>query len=275
MEDEFPGKQTSYWIDTNELLNYPQLQENSEVDVAVAGGGIAGITAAYLLASKGFTVALLEARKLASGTTGNTTAKITAQHQLIYDELINRYGQEIAKLYYQANMEAIALVKGFVEKHGIDCELEEQEAFVYTESAEYKKEIEKEAAAYQKLGVEGALLNDLPLDFNVEAAVMMRNQAQFHPVKYLNGLLHAFEKMGGKVYEHTMITSVNNEKYAVCKTDQGYQVTSKYVIFATHYPTYEVDKFFPKNLEPESSYAIAIKAKKELQDRKTTQQNSS
>jgi len=266
MEDKFPEKQTSYWIDTNELLNYPHLQENLEVDVAVAGGGITGITTAYLLASKGFTVALLEARELASGTTGNTTAKLTAQHQLIYDELINRYGQEIAKLYYQANMEAIALVKGFAEKHGIDCELEEQEAFVYTQSPEYKKEIEKEAAAYQKLGIEGSLLNDLPLDFNIEAAVMMRNQAQFHPVKYLDGLLRAFERMGGQVYENTMITSVDNGKRAVCKTDQGYQVTSKHVIFATHYPTYEVDKFFPKNLEPESSYAIAIKAKKEFPD---------
>src|SRR5690625_1198002 len=266
MEDKFSEKQTSYWIDTNELLNYPHLQENLEVDVAVAGGGITGITTAYLLASKGFTVALLEARELASGTTGNTTAKLTAQHQLIYDELINRYGQEVAKLYYQANMEAIALVKEFTEKHAIDCELEEQEAFVYTQLAEHKKEIEKEAAAYQKLGIEGELLSDLPLDINIEAAVMMRNQAQFHPVKYLNGLLNAFEDMGGHIYEHTMITGVDNEEYVVCKTDQGYQVTSKHVVFATHYPTYEVDKFFPKNLDPESSYAIAIKASKEFPD---------
>src|SRR5699024_5618879 len=191
-----------------ELLNYPHLQENLEVDVAVAGGGITGITTAYLLASKGFTVALLEARELACGTTGNTTAKLTPQHQLIYDELINRYDQGIAKLYYEATMEAIALVKGFAEKHGSDGELEEKEAFVYTKTPDYKRKIKKEAAAYQKLGIEGALLNDLPLGFNVEAAVMMRNQAQFHPVKYLDGLLQAFEKMGGQVYEHTMITSI-------------------------------------------------------------------
>lgn len=268
MEDTIPEKQMSYWKDTGELPHYPSLQENIEVDVAVAGGGIAGITTAYLLASKGFTVALLEGRELASGTTGNTTAKLTAQHQLIYDELINRYGQEVAKLYYQANMEAIALVKSFTEKHAIECELDEQEAFVYTQSPERKKEMERESEAYQKLGIEGELLNDLPLDFHIEAAVMMRNQAQFHPVKYLNGLLQAFEEMGGHIYEHTMITCMDkdNDNDAVCKTDQDYRIKSKYVVFATHYPTYEVDKFFPKNLEPESSYAIAIKAKKEFPD---------
>lgn len=264
MNDKFPEKQSSFWMDTNELLNYPKLQENIKVDVTVVGGGIAGITTAYMLASNGYKVALLEARKLANGTTGNTTAKLTAQHQLIYDELINRYGQEVAKLYYQANMEAIALVKNFSEKLAIDCELEEQDAYVYTASREKKNEIEKEAEAYQKLNIEGELLDDLPLDVQAEAAIVMRNQAQFHPVKYLNGLLHAFEKMGGQIYEHTMVKDVDNDEYAVCKTDQGYQVTSEHVVFATHYPTHEVDDFFPNHLDTESSYAIAIKAKKKF-----------
>lgn len=256
----------SFWRETEKALKYQKLAENTEVDVAIVGGGIAGVTTAYFLAKEGKKVALLEARELLSGTTGFTTAKLTAQHNLIYDELINRYGQADAKLYYQANMEGIGLIKEIAKQHKIDCDLEEQDAFVFTENVQDRNKLQKEAEAYEKLGIEGGFIEDLPLDINIEAAVMMHNQAQFHPVKYVNGLLREIESMGGEICEHTKVMEIENKNKITCKTDTDYTVTCSDLVFATHFPTHEPDKFYSKNLEPENSYALAIKAKKEFPD---------
>lgn len=259
-----PTQIKSFWRETEGALEYPKLEKNLRADVVIAGGGIAGITTAYLLAKEGKKVVLLEARELISGTTGFTTSKLTAQHHLIYDELINRYGQDTARLYYQANMEGIALVKELSKQHAIHCELEEQDAFVFTQNKQNRNKLYKEAEAYEKLGIEGGFLEELPLNLDIEAAVVMRNQAQFHPVKYLNGLLKEIEHMGGEIYEHSTVMEVEDINKVSCKTDAGYIVTCKDFIFATHFPVHEPDKIYSKKLEPESSYALAIKAKKEF-----------
>lgn len=105
-------------------------------DLVIVGGGVSGILAAYTLAKEGYSIILLEGRKLLSGTTGFTTAKLSAQHQLIYDELIERYDEERAKLYYQANTEGIQYIEQIAKDNKIDCQLEEQKAFVYTQDKE-------------------------------------------------------------------------------------------------------------------------------------------
>src|SRR5690625_3940019 len=265
MEDKFTEKQTSYWIDTNELLNYPHLQEDLEVDVAVAGGGITGITTAYLLASKGFTVALLEARELASGTTGNTTAKLTAQHQLIYDELINRYGQDTAKRFYQANMEGIAYIKQIADEHNINCDLCEQDAFVYTQDKNQLETFAKEADAYNKLGIHGGLLHDLPINLDVAVAIQMEKQAEFQPAQFLNGVLKALEQLNVQIYENTMVVDIEQNDKLTLKTATANTITCKNAILATHYPSFEPDKHYT-SMKPEISYALAFKAPIEYPD---------
>ncbi|MFC4557260.1 FAD-dependent oxidoreductase [Virgibacillus kekensis] len=261
-----PKQIESFWRGTAESFSYAKLDKDIKVDVAVAGGGIAGITAAYLLAKEGKKVALLEARELMSGTTGFTTAKLTAQHNLIYDELINRYGQEQAELYYQANMEGIALIKKLTEELNIDCDLEEEDAFVYTKEEEDRSKFHKEAEAYEKLGIEGEFLENLPLDMDIEAAIMMRYQAQFNPVKYLNALLKEIEKLDGKMYENTRVMDVEGKKNVKVTTENDKTVTCQQVIFATHFPVYDPDEFFAGNLQPESSYALAVNTNKEFPD---------
>lgn len=254
---------SSFWRSTEKLPSYNHLNMDVDVDVVVAGGGIAGITTAYMLAKEGKKVALVEARELASGTTGYTTSKLSAQHSLIYDEMIKRYDKETAKKYYQANMEALALVKQFQEEEQIDCELVEEDAYVFTESDDWKVRLEKEAQAYETLGIDGELIDNMPLDIDIKAALVMHKQAQFHPVKYLHGLLKAIEKNDGLIFENTSVIDIeqNNDKIT-CKTDQKYSLTCENVVFATHAPSYEPEDFYSENLTPESSYALAIKAEK-------------
>ncbi|WP_233879086.1 FAD-dependent oxidoreductase [Virgibacillus halodenitrificans] len=268
MSTKLQKEVVSYWRETGKAKSYEKLQENIKVDIAIVGGGIAGTLTAYNLAKEGKKVALLEARDLFSGTTGYTTAKLTAQHNLIYDELINRYGQEAAKLYYRANMEGIATIKELAKENNIDCELEEKDAFVFTEKAKHRDAIQKEAKAYEKLGIEGEFIESLPLNLDIEVAIMMRNQAQFHPVKFLQSMVKLIKQYEGEVFENTRVMDIKEEKKGViCKTDSSYTVTAKEVVVATHFPVYETeDKFYSNNLSTESSYALAIKSNQEFPD---------
>ncbi len=112
--------QVSMWIATTPETAYPPLNERFRVDVAVVGGGITGLTAALLLKESGLSVAVVEARRIALGTTGNTTAKITSLHGLIYDTLISKHSEETARLYGEANQAAIEAIAGIVGRHSID-----------------------------------------------------------------------------------------------------------------------------------------------------------
>ncbi|HLR92043.1 MAG TPA: FAD-binding oxidoreductase, partial [Atopostipes sp.] len=231
----------SYWL-THPVPSFPQLTENIETEVGVIGGGIFGILTAYLLAKAGVKVALIEAREFLHGVTGHTTAKISAQHGLIYDDLMRTFGEADARLYFEANMEGRDLIEGMAADLAIDCDLETKEAVVFASSEKSVKKVEVEARAYEKLGIDGVLaygrLDDLP--FPVEASLTMRGQAQFHPVKFLAPLLKEIEKLGGRVYEETRAVQLSKD-HTMVTMETGAQLTCKQVVVATHYPFNDFD----------------------------------
>lgn len=139
-----------YWRE-EELPAFDKLREDAQTEIAIVGGGITGITAGYFLAKEGYKVAILEAGNILNGTTGHTTAKLTAQHGLIYDELISHFGEEKTKLYYQASTDAIEFVRNIVSEKQIDCDFSNEEAIIYAVSEEYARKVEKERQAYEKL----------------------------------------------------------------------------------------------------------------------------
>lgn len=130
MNKQLPKHPISLWKDQVEFPTFPSVNKDLQVDIVIVGGGITGVTSAYLLLQEGFTVALIEADRLLSGTTGNTTAKLTAQHGLFYDELIQHFGVEKAQQYYQANTEAMEFVKSVINQYKIDCDLGVSQDFV-------------------------------------------------------------------------------------------------------------------------------------------------
>lgn len=136
--DTFSSTHKPYWITSAHKTDYPALSEDiNNVDVAIIGGGIVGITSAFLLKRSGLKVAIIEANKLAHGTTGHTTAKITSQHNLIYNNIKTKMGEEKARQYAEANESAIHFIANLVKEKNIDCDFSFRPAYVYTQSDKY------------------------------------------------------------------------------------------------------------------------------------------
>ena len=127
----------SYWISSTTLTNYPTLNEDIKVDVAIVGGGMTGISCAYLLVKENLKVAIIEADHILQGTTGHTTAKITSQHGLIYNKIKNKISEELAKQYADANEAAIRFIEKTTKDINIDCDFVSQSAYVFTQQDKY------------------------------------------------------------------------------------------------------------------------------------------
>ncbi|WP_422122171.1 FAD-dependent oxidoreductase [Planococcus sp. X10-3] len=260
-----PESKESYWRKFDDIGDYPQLQKNEATEIAVVGGGIAGIISAYLLAKAGKKVTLIDAGKLVDGVTGYTTAKISAQHDLLYASLIKISGEVEAKKYYEANLEGLEFIKNTAKELGIDCDFEHKDAFVYANTEAGAKKIEEEAEAYEQLGIAGGLAKkEVELPFAVKEAIVMRNQAQFHPVKFLAGLVKEFERLGGTVYEKTRAMKILSKKNPVIQTENMSHLSCDKVIVATHYPFNDGDGMYFARLSVERSYVLAAKVKGEI-----------
>jgi len=217
----------SVWKETVKMRSFPNLERELHVDVLIIGGGMAGVLTAYLLKQAGIDYALCEAKQIGSGTTKNTTAKITSQHGLIYDRLIREFGVRKAGLYYRANEEAIETYRTLCET--IDCDFEKKDNFIYT--LDDDAAIEKELRALKKLGIP-AKRNDGPdLPFEVTGAVQFPNQAQFHPLRFLSGISE-----GLRIYEQTRVRELKKTKTGIQAVTSGGTVFANRVIVATHFP---------------------------------------
>ncbi|WP_102346318.1 FAD-dependent oxidoreductase [Bacillus sp. Marseille-P3661] len=260
-DGKLPESPKSYWRDSVVVPEFPCLEKDVKVDVVIVGGGITGLTSAYLLVNEGLKVAVLEAGKLLNGTTGHTTAKITAQHDLIYDEFLQNLGRSTARLYYEANIDALNFIKNTVEQHQIDCDFSMQDAYIYANTVQYIKKIEKEAAAYKTLGIDGGLVNTIPINVDMKKAIVMKNQAQFHPLKYLAQLVQIITEKGGLIFEHTTAVNVETGEEPTVLTREGVRVTGKHVLACSHFPFYEGMGFYSTRMYASRSYVLAVKTK--------------
>jgi glycine/D-amino acid oxidase-like deaminating enzyme/nitrite reductase/ring-hydroxylating ferredoxin subunit len=261
-ETGMPRFPVSFWLASSQRPAFGKLEEDVTVDVAVVGAGITGITTAYLLAREGKRVALVEAGRLLNGTTGHTTAKITAQHDLFYDELISHFGQDLAYLYYAANRDGLEFIRSMVRGMDIDCDFTEEDAYLYTTTDDNIRAIQREYDAYVKLGIPGRLEDDIPLPLTARSAVAMPGQARFHPVKYLTRLLNEFVRWGGLVYEETTVQTVEEGEPSVVVTKDGRKITCLDVVSCSHFPVFETGLYFAR-LHAESSYALAFRVRGE------------
>ncbi|MBM6616857.1 FAD-dependent oxidoreductase [Bacillus suaedaesalsae] len=261
-ESKLPQFPEPFWRDTTKLPSFQSLREDTTADVVIVGGGITGLTTAYRLSKEGVKVVLLEAGKLLNGTTGHTTAKITAQHGLIYDEFIQHFGVEKAKQYYNANSEALNFINKTTKELHIDCDLIQDDAYIYTNDDSYISKIEKEAEAYRKLGISGEMVSSMPLEVEMKRALVMKDQAQFHPLKYFKTLIQSMIDKGTRIFEHTTVDDIEKGTNPTVVTKSGHRVTCNYVVVGSHFPFYDGKGFYFTRMYSERSYLLAARTKK-------------
>lgn len=235
----------SLWENIPKYSRFESLNQDLKTDVLIIGGGITGISCAYLLHQADVPYALVEAETVCSGITKNTTAKITSQHGLIYSKLIRRLGTERAKQYLQANEAALEQYRKVCG--GIDCDFEKKDAYVY--SLDSRKKIEKEAEALVQLGFPASFSDSLPLPFPVAGAVKFPNQAQFNPLKFVFSITE-----GLHIYEHT---KVNELAGTTAFTRKG-KMKAKKIIIATHFPFINKHGCYFLKMYQHRSYVLAL-----------------
>lgn len=256
----------SLWSDFNKQVDkFSSLSENIQSDVCIIGAGIFGLTCAYYLSNLGFKVIVLEKDGIGEKTTGHTTAKITSQHSLFYDYLINSYGKNFASDYLEANEKAIKNIKHIIDTEKIKCDFEYQNSYVYTTKKSELAAIKKEVASVESLGFPCDFVTKTGLPFEINGAICFKNQAQFHPLKYLYGLCDAISSHGSEIYTNTLVTNVEKEStssYLISTTNNT--VRSKFVVVATHYPFINFPGLYFLKMYQSTSYIIAVDTKKTL-----------
>ncbi len=256
----------SYWHMTAEgikkLIDNNGL-ENENFDILIIGGGITGLTTAYLLKDSGLKIGVIEATKAGYGTTGYTTAKITVQHDLFYDNLINNFSFLEAKHYLKANEEGIKLIKKIIEENDIQCDYKEQTAYVYATSIAEVEDLKKELKAYKSLGIDGFYTDKIPLPNNTYGALGIRNQGQFNPLKYLYSLYNILIKSNVKIYENVRALDINPHDNHVDVTTEKGTIHAEKVVAASHYPFDNSFGLYFLRIYQEKSYVIAARTKEE------------
>ena len=234
----------SIWAEAA-LPKFTSLQGEHKADVLIIGGGMAGLLCAQRLQEDGISAVVLEAGRICGGVTQNTTAKITAQHGLIYHKLLKKLGPERARAYLEANEYAVAQFFRLCKE--IPCHFESQASFVY--SLESRQEIEEEVHALHRLGCPADFKDSLPLPFRTAGAAKMRRQAQFHPLEFA---AHIAKQL--TIYEHSAVRTLEG---STAFTDSG-SITAEKIIVATHFPMFNRHGSYFLKLYQHRSYVIAL-----------------
>jgi len=245
----------SLWLSTAPESGYPALDEDLETDVAVLGGGIAGLTTALMLTRQGARVVVIEARRVGSGVTGCTTAKVSALQATIYSTIRSRNGQDAAAAYAEASLAAVDRVAELVEELGIDCDLARRPAFTYAAAPGERSSLENEQGAAAEAGLPVRLVESPDLPYPVHGAVRLDDQLQLHPVRYVQGLAAAVDGAGSRVFERTRTTGIDEGSPCVVQTTGG-TLRAGQVVVATHYPIFDRGLYFAR-LKAQRSYCVA------------------
>ena len=243
----------SLWNRITKFEEFETLEDDIQVDTAVIGAGITGIITAYLLKEKGVETVVLEADRVASGQTSGTTAKITSQHNLIYQKLIRIYGIEMARQYAWWNEWAIRQYERIIEEKEIECDFIKCSAYLYSQHEDFR--LKEEAEAAKALGIDAVYGSICELPFPVKGVAEFRNQARISPLKFLKEIVGEL-----KIYENTRVSRVERIREGETRLYTRYgTVTAKHVVFACHFPFVNIPGYYFAQMYQSRSYVLALK----------------
>lgn len=235
----------SIWKQTIKSPSFPTLRQDLKTDVLIIGGGIAGILCAWQLEQAGVEYALIEAGTLCGGVTQNTTAKVTSQHGLCYHKLLQQFGPETARQYYDANEAAKRQLQMLAQE--VNCDFQVRDHFVY--ATDTAAQLEAEAKALERLEIPYAYCDQVPLPVGAVGAIRFKDQGQFHPLKCLYSIAPKL-----RIYTHTPAREITDN---TVRTDFG-RITAKKIIVATHFPLLNKKGMFFLKLYQERAYVLAL-----------------
>lgn len=246
----------SLWKAKAPKTNFPALAKDINVDVAIVGGGITGITSAYLLAKEGKKVAVLESHELAGGTTGDSTGNLYKMVDKRLHHIQSKWNEETARVVAESRAAAVDLVEGLIKEHDIKCDFKRVPWYLFSETNKEDETIEKEIESAKKYGIKADMLHELPIPVKVSEAIKVEGQAQFNPAAFVRGLAEKIDPQNCQIYENSNVHHIEKGENLVLSTQRG-KVTAKKVILATHSPKgiYPVQTA----IYPYREYAVAAK----------------
>lgn len=260
----------SSWRGTKRVEEFSPLDAPLEVDVAIIGGGMTGVTAAYLLRDSGKSVAVLERGTIGDWASGSTTGFLMELLDTSASELIARFGSEKAALIISSHRNAIAHIEQIIQAEKIECDFMRCPAYVYARNDKEKEVLQKELDALRQVKTTASFEEEMLLALRANAYLKIEHQAKLHSLKYLFALAEVCAKAGVQIFEHTQITKIEEGDTKILHTSTGQIIRAKSVLEATHYPldpqpqtleskiawhtTYVLEVFIPKNTLPEALF---------------------
>lgn len=250
---------TSIWMATADTPSPSRLRESIRTDVCIIGAGIAGLTTAYLIGREGRSVVVLDDGMIGGGMTGRTTAHLTNAYDDRYVEIERLHGEEAARLTAESHTAAIEKIWEIARSEKIDCDFQWLDGFLFAAKPEEVDLLQEELEAAHRAGLVGVeKVTRAPIDsFDTGPALRFPRQAQFHPLRYLDGVARGIMRYGGRIFGQTHATKFEGGSPARVETSHGPVVTSDVIVVATNTPVNDRVAIHAKQA-PYVTYAIGI-----------------